>query len=694
MSINPSQPKTPSVLRRYGVAGLCVLGSLLLRGLLDPMLGSLMPLSTTFGFVAVAVWYGGWGPALFAALMSYLGGSWLFIEPRFAFELTPAVLWGFAAYMSSMTVIITIGDAMRRAQERALMSVSTALGQQRVAEGQTAERKRAEEALLKSEERFRTLADHISQFAWMADATGWIFWYNQRWYDYTGTTLDAMQGWGWKDVHHPDHVERVETTWRQAHATGEPWEDTFPLRGRDGTYRWFLSRALPIRNADGRIDRWFGTNTDITQLRNIQASLRDSEEQLRSFSGQLEKLVQERTEELMQSQHRLRVLATELNLAEQRERKRLATELHDYLAQLLVVCRINLGHTKRIGLPTKADEILEETEGVLNKALNYCRTLMAELSPPVLQDHGLPAGLQWLGQQMQRHGLHVTVDLGEVTECTLPDDWTVLLFQSVRELLMNTLKHAAIDKVGICLAQYDGMLRIEVRDEGVGFDLAAALTATTTTEFSSKFGLFSINERMKALGGRFDVHSVPGHGTTATLILPIDDKDVASLKGERRASRVSTRTRIRTPTFSDAQGPLPTVGSPPEDSSGQKQPLIRLLLVDDHAMVRQGLRSVLESYSDIIVVGEASNGEEAVASAGLLQPAIVVMDINMPRMNGIEATAQIKARYPHIRVIGLSVQAGGANEAAMRNAGAEMLLTKETAVDQLYSAIQTTLSEA
>jgi len=102
----------------------------------------------------------------------------------------------------------------------------------------------------------------------------------------------------------------------------------------------------------------------------------------------------------------------------------------------------------------------------------------------------------------------------------------------------------------------------------------------------------------------------------------------------------------------------------------------------------------LESYSDIIVVGEASNGEEAVASVGLLQPSIVVMDINMPRMNGIEATAQIKARYPHIRVIGLSVQAGGANEAAMRNAGAEMLLTKETAVDRLYSAIQTNLSEA
>jgi len=436
------------------------------------------------------------------------------------------------------------------------------------------------------------------------------------------------------------------------------------------------------------------TYDEAIRLKDVQAaSLRDNQEQLRSFSGQLEKLVQERTEELMQSQNRLRVLATELNLAEQRERKRLATELHDYLAQLLVVCRINLGHTKRIGLPTKANEILEETEGVLNKALNYCRTLMAELSPPVLQDHGLPAGLQWLGQQMQRHGLVVTVDLGEMSDHALPDDCTMLLFQSVRELLMNTLKHAATDKVGIRLAQKDGTLRIEVRDEGVGFDLAAALTATTATDISSKFGLFSINERMKALGGWFDVYSVPGKGTTATLILPIEGMDAMALNGERHASSAHAGTLTHTPTAVSAPGHVLTADASPEDLSGPKQPVIRLLLVDDHAMVRQGLRSVLESYPDIMVVGEASNGEEAVASAGLLQPSIVVMDINMPRMNGIEATAQIKARYPHIRVIGLSVQAGGANEVAMRKAGAGMLLTKETAVDQLYRAIQTTLSE-
>src|SRR3954447_14140178 len=106
----------------------------------------------------------------------------------------------------------------------------------------------SEIALRESEARFRELADHISQFAWTADAAGWTYWYNQRWYDYSGTSFEEMQGWGWQKVHHPDHIDRVLRRIRQSFETGTPWEDTFPLRGRDGRYRWFLSRALPIRN--------------------------------------------------------------------------------------------------------------------------------------------------------------------------------------------------------------------------------------------------------------------------------------------------------------------------------------------------------------------------------------------------------------------------------------------------------------
>ena len=127
------------------------------------------------------------------------------------------------------------------------------------------ERKLLDQQLRENEERFRTLADNISQLAWMGDAQGSLFWYNQRWFDYTGTTLEEMHGWGWQKVHHPDHEQRVVEGFKHCLETGEVWEDTFPLRGADGQYRWFLSRALPIRDEHGAVLRWFGTNTDITE---------------------------------------------------------------------------------------------------------------------------------------------------------------------------------------------------------------------------------------------------------------------------------------------------------------------------------------------------------------------------------------------------------------------------------------------
>jgi len=153
------------------------------------------------------------------------------------------------------------------------------------------ERQRAEEARRESEERFSAMANNIPQLAWMADETGAICWFNQRWYDYTGATDEEMRGWGWQQVHHPDYVQHVVDTFRQAIQTGQFWEATFPLRGKDGQYRWFLARAVPIRDDRGAVVRWFGTHTDITELRETQ-------QQLRQLTATLEQRVRARTEEL------------------------------------------------------------------------------------------------------------------------------------------------------------------------------------------------------------------------------------------------------------------------------------------------------------------------------------------------------------------------------------------------------------
>ena len=125
----------------------------------------------------------------------------------------------------------------------------------------------AQQKIEESELRLRLLADNMSQFAWIGKPDGTIIWYNRRWFEYTGTAPEEMQGQGWHACHHPDHAERVEAGFRRSLETGEEWEDIFPLRGADGEYRWFLSRALPIRDANGKITQWFGTNTDITEQR-------------------------------------------------------------------------------------------------------------------------------------------------------------------------------------------------------------------------------------------------------------------------------------------------------------------------------------------------------------------------------------------------------------------------------------------
>jgi PAS domain S-box-containing protein len=145
----------------------------------------------------------------------------------------------------------------------------------------TGAQRRAEAELRAQEAMFHTLADAIPQLAWMTNAAGECTWFNRRWFDYTGATLDEMRGWGWRKVHHPEHVDRVVDAIRRCFERGEPWEDTFPLRSRDGTFRWFLSRAMPVRRDDGAVVGWFGTNTDITEHLEVEQKLRESEERLR-----------------------------------------------------------------------------------------------------------------------------------------------------------------------------------------------------------------------------------------------------------------------------------------------------------------------------------------------------------------------------------------------------------------------------
>lgn len=124
--------------------------------------------------------------------------------------------------------------------------------------------------LKESEERFRAMAENIPNLAWMAKTDGYIYWYNKRWYDYTGTTPREMEGWGWQSVHDQKRLPHVLKQWQESIKTGKPFEMVFPIKGADGQFRPFLTRVIPIQNEKGKIVQWFGTNTDVTELKRLE----------------------------------------------------------------------------------------------------------------------------------------------------------------------------------------------------------------------------------------------------------------------------------------------------------------------------------------------------------------------------------------------------------------------------------------
>lgn len=450
------------------------------------------------------------------------------------------------------------------------------------------------------------------------------------------------------------------------------WSGEVRQRTKTGAAVVVESRMVSMADSDGS-PLVMETNRDVTERH-------AAHERICRFAEELEERVNARTQQLEQSQQRLRALATELSLTEQRERKRLATELHDHLAQLLVLGRLKLSQTKQMtDLQPRCVDLIAQTMEALDESLKYTRTMVADLSPPVLHDFGLPAALKWLVTQMQRHDLTVSVECAGDDPCGLPEDQGVLLFQSVRELLMNAAKHAGSGRAFVSLEQRDAKLSIEVRDEGKGFDVTAVDGAPTP--LSSKFGLFSIKERMRAMGGWFDVQSSPGAGTRVTLAVPLGSRSKPSPKFDvQRSTLGSDNLERRTLNVE------PLVRTPNVEPHRQHAKT-RVLLVDDHTVVRQGLRSLLEGYADLDVAGEAGDGIEAVAMTKELRPDVVVMDLNMPKMDGVEATRHIKNHEPATIVIGLSMHQGDHYEQTMRRAGAAAYLPKDSVADHLHEMI-------
>jgi signal transduction histidine kinase/ActR/RegA family two-component response regulator len=399
---------------------------------------------------------------------------------------------------------------------------------------------------------------------------------------------------------------------------------------------------------------------------------KQAEEVVERARAELEVRVTERTAQL-------RALAAELIQSEERERRRIARLLHDDLQQLLMAAklRVEIVRGKPEGKPLTGE--LRQIEEMIAESGAAARELSHELSPSVLHEYGLVAGLRWLGRWMhEKHGLTVRVAGATATDAVEPEV-AVLLFQSVRELLFNVVKHAGVKRASVRLGSTpDGWIEIRVSDKGRGIKAAPARVGRPAR---TGFGLFSVRERIEFLGGRMELESTPGRGCCFRLSAPL--LKATEPLPSARAKDISSRRQPEHPT------PGPKAGSRAAKRPAIAPPAkIRVLLVDDHQVVREGLTTLLAQCPDLAVVGLAADGQAAIELAAALQPQVVLMDVNMPRLNGIEATRQIAAAWPRIKVIGLTMQADESSHNAMRSAGAIDCLAKNGPTETLLHAIR------
>jgi DNA-binding NarL/FixJ family response regulator len=352
----------------------------------------------------------------------------------------------------------------------------------------------------------------------------------------------------------------------------------------------------------------------------------------------------------------LGILASQLVETEQSERGRLAKVLHDQVQQLLAAAMMRVQLAQQRSEEDSTERFLADVEELLNGAIGAARALSLELHPPVLNDGGLEAALEWLARHMQKsHGLDVAVESSSQSE--LPAPCRALAFETARELLFNVVRHAGVSSARVRLADSGPeRVRITIEDQGSGFE-RERLDAQADSLHRS--GLARIRERLQLLGGRVEIESSPGHGT---------------------------RVAVEVPTLRPGSPELQRDGLATEPSKSSSK--IRVLLVDDHAILREGLASLLQRYDDIEVVGEGEDGLVGVELAHRLHPDVVVMDLSMPRLNGIEATRRIAAELPGVRVVGLSMHEEEYGLSAMRRAGAVACVVKAGPPDDLVTAIR------
>ena len=527
------------------------------------------------------------------------------------------------------------------------------------------ERRRAEEALRVSEERYRKLFEANMAGVYLAKLDGTILDFNEAMMKMLG--YDARE----EVLRHrvPDfyvdpelRLELIRLLRRDGTVEGKE----VLLRKKDGAALYALGSATLLTDEYTGEPHILGVALDITERKRAEEALRERERALRDLTATLEDQVAQRTAELEHRAQQLQKLALELSETEDRERERLAEILHDDLQQTLAAAKFHLGLVRhRSEVDPALRQMIEQINKLLIEAIGTSRSLSHELSPLGLGHRDLGETFEWLAQQIQaKHGLTVHLDVRDRIE-PASEPIRGMLYKAAREMLFNVVKHAGAREATLRLRRRGRSIRLSVSDRGGGFDLAESGRTVGS-------GLRTIRERIDLLGGRMKVRSTKGKGSTFLVVVP-DALPPQAAQAEAPATEEVVREAM----------------TPRERVADAEKRVLRVLLADDHKIVREGIESILEGEPDIEIVGQAGDGQEAVDLANQLEPDVVVMDVSMPTVSGDEATRRIKRGLPQTRVVALSMHDEAWVKRRMSRAGAAAYLLKTAPSEELLAAIRT-----
>jgi PAS domain S-box-containing protein len=324
---------------------------------------------------------------------------------------------------------------------------------------------------------------------------------SDRFYDFTGAPAGSANGFGWLDYVHPDDKDKAMKDWMRCVESGSNYEVEYRLRSKDGDYRWFRARALPIRE-DGKIIKWYGTCSDIHDSKLLEQSIRDN-------AAELEKMVDRRTDEL-------RRLSVRLMTMQDQERRRLARDLHDGLGQELAVAKMVLDRMILQKSKHPPEETWTQASSIVDRAIQQVRTMSHLLHPPLLDEVGLLSALSWYVEGLtKRSGIETTLEVQPQDFPRLGAEVETAVFRIVQEALTNVFRHSEATKVSITLAQKDGVIVVGVRDDGKGIGKKIAEQQPD----SVGVGIGGMKQRAKEFGGELRLSNAHP-GTLVELMIP------------------------------------------------------------------------------------------------------------------------------------------------------------------------------